>query len=85
MTAPVATPRMLYLVKRDTVRLQDKADAERLRVLRPGGTDVPVRKFRCDEETEAAVWRDRDEANARAESREAANRRRDVNPACDEP
>ena len=28
---PVATPRMLYLMKRDTIRLQDKADAERLR------------------------------------------------------
>ena len=28
---PVATPRMLYRMKRDTVRLQDKADAERLR------------------------------------------------------
>jgi len=28
---PVATPRMLYLMKRDTVRLQDKADADRLR------------------------------------------------------
>lgn len=27
----VATPRMLYRMKRDTVRLQDKADAERLR------------------------------------------------------
>lgn len=28
---PVATARMLYRMKRDTVRLQDKADAERLR------------------------------------------------------
>jgi hypothetical protein len=28
---PVATARMLYLMKKDTVRLQDKADAERLR------------------------------------------------------
>lgn len=28
---PVATPRMLYRMKKDTVRLQDKADAERLR------------------------------------------------------
>jgi len=27
----VATPRMLYRMKKDTVRLQDKADAERLR------------------------------------------------------
>lgn len=27
----VATPKMLYRMKRDTVRLQDKADAERLR------------------------------------------------------
>lgn len=31
ITVPVATPRMLYRMKRDTVRLQDKADAERLR------------------------------------------------------
>lgn len=29
---PVATPRMLYRMKRDTVRLQDKADAARLRL-----------------------------------------------------
>jgi hypothetical protein len=29
----VATPRMLYRMKRDTVRLQDKADAARLREL----------------------------------------------------
>jgi hypothetical protein len=28
---PVATPRMLYRMKKDTVRLQDRADAERLR------------------------------------------------------
>ena len=28
---PVATPRMLYRMKKDTVRLQDKADADRLR------------------------------------------------------
>lgn len=28
----VATPRMLYRMKKDTVRLQDGADAERLRV-----------------------------------------------------
>jgi hypothetical protein len=28
---PVATARMLYRMKKDTVRLQDKADAERLR------------------------------------------------------
>jgi hypothetical protein len=28
---PVATPRMLYAMKKDTVRLQDKADAARLR------------------------------------------------------
>lgn len=31
LTLPVATPTMLYRMKRDTVRLQDKADAERLR------------------------------------------------------
>ena len=35
----VATPRMLYRMKKDTVRLQDKADAERLR-----------RHYRLDEE-----------------------------------
>jgi hypothetical protein len=29
----VATPRMLYKMKKDTVRLQDRADAERLRVV----------------------------------------------------
>ena len=80
---------------------------------------MPVRRFRCIEETESAVWHDRDdpalwraiatawaladrlarprfppgvyknrsieEANARVESWEAANRRRDVNPTCDEP
>ena len=28
---PIVTPRMLYRMKRDTVRLQDKADAEMLR------------------------------------------------------
>ena len=28
---PVATPRMLYRMKKDTIRLQDKADADRLR------------------------------------------------------
>lgn len=28
---PVATPRMIYRMKKDTVRLQDRADAERLR------------------------------------------------------
>lgn len=28
---PVATPRMIYRMKKDTVRLQDQADAERLR------------------------------------------------------
>jgi hypothetical protein len=28
---PVATPRMLFRMKRDTVRAQDRADAERLR------------------------------------------------------
>lgn len=28
---PVATPQMLYRMKKDTVRLQDKADADRLR------------------------------------------------------
>lgn len=28
---PVATPRMLYRMKKDTVRIQDKADAARLR------------------------------------------------------
>lgn len=27
----VATPRMLYRMKKDTVRIQDRADAERLR------------------------------------------------------
>jgi hypothetical protein len=27
----VATPRMLYKMKKDTIRLQDRADAERLR------------------------------------------------------
>ena len=31
ITFNVATPRMLFKMKRDTVRLQDKADAERLR------------------------------------------------------
>ena len=31
IVVPVATPRMLYRMKKDTVRLQDKADAERLR------------------------------------------------------
>jgi hypothetical protein len=31
ITIPVATPRMLYRMKKDRVRLQDKADAERLR------------------------------------------------------
>jgi hypothetical protein len=31
IVVPVATPRMLYRMKRDTVRLQDRADAERLR------------------------------------------------------
>jgi hypothetical protein len=29
---PVATPRMLYRMKKDTVRIQDKADAQRLRL-----------------------------------------------------
>jgi len=28
---PVATPRMLFRMKRDTVRPQDRADADRLR------------------------------------------------------
>jgi hypothetical protein len=28
---PVATPRMLYVMKKNTIRLQDRADAERLR------------------------------------------------------
>jgi hypothetical protein len=32
VTAQVATPRMLYVMKRDTVRPQDRADAEILRV-----------------------------------------------------
>jgi hypothetical protein len=31
LTAHVATPRMLYVMKRDTVRPQDRADAEALR------------------------------------------------------
>ena len=31
MQVPVATPRMIYRMKKDTVRLQDRADAERLR------------------------------------------------------
>lgn len=31
IAVPVATPRMLYRMKRHTVRLQDKADAQRLR------------------------------------------------------
>jgi hypothetical protein len=31
IVVPVATPRMLYRMKKDTVRLQDRADAERLR------------------------------------------------------
>jgi hypothetical protein len=31
LAARVATPRMLYVMKRDTVRPQDRADAERLR------------------------------------------------------
>jgi hypothetical protein len=31
IAVPVATPRMLYRMKRDTVRLQDRADADRLR------------------------------------------------------
>jgi hypothetical protein len=31
IVVPVATPRMLYRMKRDTVRLQDRADAERLK------------------------------------------------------
>ncbi len=31
VVVPVATPRMLYRMKKDTVRLQDRADAERLR------------------------------------------------------
>ncbi len=31
ISVPVATPRMLYRMKKDTVRLQDKADADRLR------------------------------------------------------
>jgi hypothetical protein len=31
ITVPVATPRMLYRMKKDTVRPQDHADAERLR------------------------------------------------------
>ncbi len=30
-TIRVATPRMLYRMKKDTVRLQDRADAERIR------------------------------------------------------
>lgn len=35
----VATPRMLYRMKKDTVRLQDRADAERLRALFGLGDD----------------------------------------------
>jgi hypothetical protein len=31
ITVPVATPRMLYRMKKDTVRPQDRADADRLR------------------------------------------------------
>lgn len=31
IAVPVATPRMLYRMKKDTGRLQDRADAERLR------------------------------------------------------
>ncbi len=31
LTAQVATPRMLYVMKRDTLRPQDRADAEALR------------------------------------------------------
>jgi hypothetical protein len=31
IVVPVATPRMLYKMKKDTARLQDRADAERLR------------------------------------------------------
>ena len=31
IVVPVATPRMLYRMKKDTVRPQDRADAERLR------------------------------------------------------
>jgi len=31
VVVPVATPRMLYTMKKDTVRLQDRADADRLR------------------------------------------------------
>ncbi len=30
---PVATPEMLFRMKRDTVRTQDRADAERLRAM----------------------------------------------------
>ena len=32
ITIPVATPQMLYRMKKDTVRPQDRADAERLRL-----------------------------------------------------
>jgi hypothetical protein len=31
LRVPVATPRMLFRMKKDTVRPQDRADAERLR------------------------------------------------------
>jgi len=31
LTVPVATPAMLVRMKQDTVRLQDRADAERIR------------------------------------------------------
>lgn len=31
LTVSVASPRTLYLMKRDTVRLKDRADAEMLR------------------------------------------------------
>ena len=39
LTATVVTPRMLYLMKKDTVRLKDRADAEMLR-----------RQFRLEQE-----------------------------------
>lgn len=52
---------MRYRMKRDTVCLQDRADAERLRDRVHLEDQMPVRKLARLSDAEAASWRDRDD------------------------
>jgi hypothetical protein len=58
ITVSVVTPRTLYRMERDTIRLRDRADAELLkRRFRLEEPLMPVRKFRSVEEMSSPLWR----------------------------